>query len=1323
MYLRKIGLFLAAIIMAIPAHSAQTSFQQASQLLLAARQGNGAEVQRLIAMGVDVNYRDPSGMSLACTAIMNNDRGTAQLLQSFGADASRCDQEIRNFRRANIEPSQSGIFSGLSSTQSMVLAAGGAALGVGALGYLAGLYTDGNNNPLPNESTNRPGQGGGGGTTPGETITIPNAPNNCTNCAGDWATAQIAASNPATAAGNFARMSASGALINAGLAANPQVDLRSNDAWWRNGRQNYLLLNSYYDANARGYFGQKILRVDATRNPVASSHFTTQIPDTFGGQVVNAGAPVSIALITNSGITRSGNLMDETISGDGDTMADIVYAKVNGNGGTATPTLEAAAANRYWNLIVNRMTGGFDNGTSSERPGFNFALTASFGDFLMKYAGANPSTCTASGWTAGNCPGVSSANYTAALTAYQQAASVFNQRKTLDYFAGINDAGATGQALANFQWKWYSNSANQTDFINLFSINGTPPTGACSLTAVQSGTNCNGMDATSFLIAQKAWTLYNGGTIDGDILAGLTWWLGEIGISNPAASAAVIFGLYQNQESFYDDSLLAKILIGRYGQNDDWQGGYVPNAQLMVVKTGNGKGVDVDGNEVDIDYTNFRALLAAFDTASNPGTNTSTSFKPTILANAALPTFSKLTDTATADGLRGLIINNQNQTERENAFGNAINKYYNQEDNVRTPGFDALTLFNRYNTNNDATPMLIFGAGDYSAGLGLGQIQTATFENLAPWIWAGLKHSFMTAVAVQAVDGTSGIALSGLASYDADSALKIRLSQYYDQDGDLYRSRACGVVAGLGVAGGIDPWCFASPGLTSEQAVASLAGNVGLLSSAFSYMTMRQIFTLIAVSSDRLAMTAADLKDKYELPGEYQSMVDAGMDYKTVFAQVFGYGLANLQRATLPGSKVHILTTNGNIFSTTNSGNNSNTASWTARAATLGLHLTSVGSNFIQSTGWTPSFAFGTQLHGINAPMFDILESEDGTMSIPRIWHQSADFVAMRSSLDLLDNFQQFATDSPTIYDHEGVKIGLSQGLDYENKSFVRDATLNLDSDNSFADFSYKKSSANHRDGVLGLASDTTKMGAGLKSDGFSFGVSGFNGTIKISDALLDQSNADTKQNLGRIYGAQLNAGYKTETLQATLSAGSAIESDTILGAYGSGLLELGGSNSIFARFDFNKSLPDLIGQSRPLKISISSEVARTTPNKTQNYVINNMSEFISTAASAKLDWGNLSVGVALPLAVVHGTMDYLDVQMWTDETEDGYKLMVDASLHNINMANSEREVRLNAEYKLELGEFTTANLGAIYRINPNNTAQFGNESILMLKLSHKLGI
>ena len=66
---------------------------------------------------------------------------------------------------------------------------------------------------------------------------------------------------------------------------------------------------------------------------------------------------------------------------------------------------------------------------------------------------------------------------------------------------------------------------------------------------------------------------------------------------------------------------------------------------------------------------------------------------------------------------------------------------------------------------------------------------------------------------------------------------------------------------------------------------------------------------------------------------------------------------------------------------------------------------------------------------------------------------------------------------------------------------------------------------------------------------------------------------------------------------------------------------------------------------------------------------------------------------------------------------------MSDPIIEYIDLAAQKREFRLSMSYKKSLGEFTDAGVGFIYRVNPNNIDTFGNESIMMFKLHHRVGI
>ena len=162
------------------AATVNNEFMVAAQLLSAAKNADIQQVQALINSGANVNYVDSTGLSLVCTALMNNDLRAAQILQMYGADASQCDRQIKQYEARNKPDTDSGgLFSGLSSAQNIALAAAGAAVVVGGLFLLTDWLDPGNENANSGSGGgNRPGQGdgsGGDGTT-SSTESIPIGP-------------------------------------------------------------------------------------------------------------------------------------------------------------------------------------------------------------------------------------------------------------------------------------------------------------------------------------------------------------------------------------------------------------------------------------------------------------------------------------------------------------------------------------------------------------------------------------------------------------------------------------------------------------------------------------------------------------------------------------------------------------------------------------------------------------------------------------------------------------------------------------------------------------------------------------------------------------------------------------------------------------------------------------------------------------------------------------------------------------------------------------------------------------------------------------------
>ena len=119
--------------------------------------------------------------------------------------------------------------------------------------------------------------------------------------------------------------------------------------------------------------------------------------------------------------------------------------------------------------------------------------------------------------------------------------------------------------------------------------------------------------------------------------------------------------------------------------------------------------------------------------------------------------------------------------------------------------------------------------------------------------------------------------------------------------------------------------------------------------------------------------------------------------------------------------------------------------------------------------------------------------------------------------------------------------------------------------------------------------------------------------------------------------------------------------------------------------------------------------------------VVNGLSELKSNAFAAGIRFGNFDLTASMPLALTDGRMYYSYADF--DVDDDNNLLIRDAGERDLDITPSVREYRFNASYRHHFGEWTDGALGFIYRVNPNNTDAFGNESVFMMKLSHRLGI
>ena len=166
-FIRFLGI-LAFLFPCASLAASNADFQNASKLLVAARRGDIQTVQVLINSGVDVNYVDSTGLSLVCTAVMNNDTRAIQILQMYGADASNCDNQIKQYKQktkvaANGE--SYGFFSGLSSSHVLTLSVLGVAAVLGGVVLLTKVFDNDNGNDSGGTNGDRPNNNNGGGSS------------------------------------------------------------------------------------------------------------------------------------------------------------------------------------------------------------------------------------------------------------------------------------------------------------------------------------------------------------------------------------------------------------------------------------------------------------------------------------------------------------------------------------------------------------------------------------------------------------------------------------------------------------------------------------------------------------------------------------------------------------------------------------------------------------------------------------------------------------------------------------------------------------------------------------------------------------------------------------------------------------------------------------------------------------------------------------------------------------------------------------------------------------------------------------------------------
>ena len=1249
-FLMKIFRFLGFLLVMIPCvcfAATGNDFQNASQLLTAARRGDVQTVQMLINSGVDVNYTDSTGMSLVCTAVMNNDKRAIQVLQMYGADASKCDRQIKQYKqrsRVARAGNDYGFFSGLSSTHNLVLGALGVAAVIGGVALLTDAFDSDSNRGSSGSNGNRPNNNGSGEGSSAIKLgfTVPYGPAYLNPTTGAVDVNTDIDANLATwdaTPGNLAIRIADFNYFRPSVATEGNYEADGLVSTL----QNYLLVMHGYNSFANGYMGQNTFRNETSHVPELS-------------QTGYQRQPVRVGLITGSGINPAGS----ADLGDG-----IVYA---------SSTALNADTTRVDKYINNTLSGNSGVYVRTEQLGFDLSGS---GSVFNPFADVNESALAkiVAGWEAGG-------------------------RSKPDLYGFVPNGQLAIYRTGN--GNIWQNAAGNT-------VVGT----------LAGGDNVLSVDDTVTLDSKE----YN-------IVRALYPDGGE-GEELPASTVTV--GTTQYQLSSGSKMFLAKCVeasgctsdIAIYvGTDGYWYvnstGGNDVDAVYAVNSVGD---IIVQKEKVSSAYTNFQALNLAVSYNKNTSEALNVIAMANVLDNSRNAYYLTVKDFAVAV---------QDLSEISGAYQNMINYYYDYN-NYGTAnsgqGGQANSAFSGMPLSSTVAPMIIMPAGDYLARTSVGTKYApldAVFENYAPLAYSGtLNHNFMTIVAV---NNSSSLApmenASTIADYGNGIAYgKLMLSQWADSSGNAYVSRKCGLT-GVGNSS-VDPWCFAASGPNAEMATAAAAGAVASVKSAFPYMTNNQVFTLLALTaegpflktttngttltSDALAKY---LDEMYTLPNgqSFENMTTS--EYLSAFQDVYGYGLINLERALKPGYSVYYYS-EGNIVSS--SGNNQfwgNVATTSSSRASTVLSLTNRGA--------------------ITTSFYDVVSSNDDSISLPRVWNMTlAGNENSKHGLYMGDVLGDFNVDSTNKHTRQigNVKIDMAMSARAynDNLSGLSDLRVALGSEKYDVTGEYQRflvdgesRFSGRANGLLSLVANSVTSSAKYKYGNFAFGGRAFTGTITDETLLATDPTVSSQfepMRLGLANGATMDAGFKNDKFAFNVAVGNLHENNTVLGMYSDGLLTMRGGDTQYV---------DIVTEYKPfdnVKLLARGTFANTHVGSIGG-MISNVSDIKSNAFAIGANVGGFELTAALPLATVDGQMGYDYAEFNVVENESGYVVAINnPHVEYVDLATQNREFRLSGSFKKSVGAWTDAGLGFIYRVNPNNTNEFGNESVFMFKLHHRLGI
>ena len=1203
-------LAFAAFLSPFALYAAPSEFTVAAQLLAAAKSADIQQVQILVNNGANINYVDNTGLSLVCTALMNNDLRAAQILQMYGADASQCDRQIKDYKSKNVPARTGGLFSGLSTAQGLTLAAAGAAVIVGGAFLLTDVFDPDNDNNVSGGSSGGGSSGGGGSST---------------NSGTAWVVGALPYGPAMPSASTETANYQSNLNLYRTEVFEDSFQLMSTPI-----SENYLLLMRGYSPLARGYLGMQTLR-RADNTPIVLNNAS------YGSELIEGGRPVNVALVTANGVNAT------TSSSLGNKF--LVWTGINTDGSLG-PASQNTISSKYYNndfvfTSVDNYAANedsvllqyFDLSNSGTAIHNTLADSGIVGDdILAKIVG-------------GNTP--DEENFNADFIGFMP-----NGQMTIYRTGNGKVFSALASPVSAGTYTFVGDSIATGDILNLFGYTLTATVVGNSVVLTDGTNTYNGYIGTDDL-------LYMDSDGDGVVDTGFS-------LASNVITKTKVLGTdsYLNYEALYD------AVVNR----------------TTDASSGGRSRVDVIANLDVIEPLHSRSALIIDDIFESA---TSTEEYKTNLLNSITNVYSNGT------------VDSQIGTDAGNFFRSVGN---------------ALAVFST-------------GASQQITGsLFADTPQIATIENGAPLVYSNLNHSFMSVVAVGAptinADGTLPQIVANSDSMPVSST-KYQLAKWGIGEGDnatYYKSRICGM-AGTG-NGNIDPWCFAAVGVTDEMATAAAAGAAGVLRSAFYYMTPQQIFTLLALTADgpflgrktggeKFTETTliSHLQEMYTMPNAYQIKIDSGqMTYIDAFKQVFGYGVINLERATTPGTNLYFYS-GSDIVSTSGNGY------W--RAAT--------------NTGFRPSAALSIGRAAIDVSAYDVLESSNGEMRLPRIWKNTLSFNdGGRHGLymgDVLGDLRtRDARDDVVNFGNMAFSLTRSERQYNDNMGGLDNMRLDYSNDNwnLMADYQRYLTDGESRfigmsNPILSLASNAMTTGAHYKHENWSFGARAFSGYIT-DEGLVESdptiSSVYEPVRLGTVSGAQSEIGWGNDIFGLKTAFGMSHENNTVLGAYGTGLMEFGGADTNYVDVDAFVKIAD------DIRLRGRATFAHTVPNLQSDMMIQ-MTAFDSNAFALGMDFGNLNVTMSMPLATVNGKMKYAwaDYDIVTD-SDGRYDLAVsDYGVRDISMAAHSRELRIGASYRRSLGEFTDGAIGFIYRINPNNIRDYGNESIFMLKLTHEIGI